>query len=124
MVAIDHRVGGARLFAVVDHRLGSEIGEDLVDELPVGEVADMHVHVVAGHLPPRAPPLLQGSDGRERAGTHLDGHQATHEVVYDGDVVSGGGEVHGGRPAEVAVAPQDEDSHGAQDKRPRRRVWR
>jgi hypothetical protein len=96
--AVDHRVGSAGLFPVVDDRVRRDLAEDTVDERRIGEVADVASDVVARHLFPRTHPLVQRLDRRERIRAQLGCHRATKEVVDDRDVVTRVRHVHRGRP--------------------------
>ena len=51
------------------------------------------------------------ADRRQRVGAVLLVPAAAGEVVDDGDLVAAGREAHRRRPAEIAVAPEDEDAH-------------
>ncbi len=104
--------GRGRLLAVVDDRVGPDVADHRFDEAVVDQVADRQPDVEPGDLAPRADPLLEGRDGEERADADLEFPLALGEVVDEVDLVAGLREGHGGRPAQVAVATEDQDALG------------
>ena len=62
-----------------------------------------------GDLAPGADPLVEGRDREERADAELEFPLALGEVVDDGDAPAGSREGHRGRPAQIAVAAEDQD---------------
>ena len=51
-LAVDHAVGRAALLAEVHDRVGAEAGDGLREELPVADVADLQVDLLAADLAP------------------------------------------------------------------------
>ena len=109
---VDHRIRRRRLLAVVDDRVGPDVADHRFDEAVVDQVADRQSDVEPGDLAPRADPFLEGRDGEERPDADLEFPLALGEVVDEVDRVAGLRQGHGGRPAQVAVATQDEDALG------------
>ena len=114
VAAGDHRVRRRRLLAVVDDRLGQHVGDDLVEELAVVDVADHRLDVAPRDLPPGLDPLAERGDRGQRVRRVLVVPATAGEVVDDEHLVAPRGEPHGGGPAEVAVATEDQDAHGRQ----------
>jgi hypothetical protein len=110
-LARDHREGRRSLLPVMDDHLGLGLGDDLVEEVAVLDGADVAADLLAGDLAPGGNPLVEIPDRGQRGGAVFGVPAATGEVVDDGDFVAAGGEAECRRPAEVAVAPEDEDSH-------------
>jgi hypothetical protein len=75
--------------------------------------------VALRHLLPDAYPILKGADRDEGLGVELELPMAFGEVVKDRHIVPPSGKIHGGRPAQITVAPQDQDSHAGLLKRSR-----
>ena len=114
VLAAGHRVRRRGLLGVVDGRVGLELAEDAVDEARVlGDVADRDADLVPGHVVPDADAVAQRGHRLERRAVDLRLPLPLGEVVDDEDVVAELREVHRGRPAEVAVAAQDQDPHRA-----------
>ena len=111
VLARDHRVRRTRLLAVMNDGIGAEALEEVVHEVGIGQVSDEGLDRPSRDLGPRFGALLKGLDRRQGPGPQLDRHRPAREVVDDCHVVTGGGEVHGGGPPEVAVAAEDKDSH-------------
>ena len=112
VLAAGHRVRRRGLLGVVDGRVGLELAEDAVDEARVlGDVADGDADLASGQVVPHADAVAQGRHGLERRAVDLGLPLPLREVVDDQDVVAELREVHGRRPAEVAVAAQDQDAH-------------
>ena len=104
-VARLHRVRRRGLLAVVDDDLGLKAGDHGVEELAVGDVADMSLDLVSGDLLPRRDPLDERRQRRQRVGRLLEVPAAAGEVVDDGDLVPPVAETQRRRPAEIAIAP-------------------
>ena len=112
MLAILHRVGGARHLAVVHDRLGTEVAEDLLGHRPFAQISFGVADLDPGDLLPGGDALRQaGGDGREGVGAGLLMGAAAQVVVDEVYLVSAAREPHGCGPAEVAVAAQDQDAH-------------
>src|SRR3954468_812465 len=112
-LAREHRERRRGLLAVVDDRLGRRLGDDLVEEVAVLDGADVAADLLAGDLVPGGDPLVEAPDRGQRVGAVFGVPAAAGEVVDDGDFMAAGREAERRRPAEVAVAPEDEDSHEA-----------
>src|SRR3954452_22229599 len=110
-LAREHRERRRGLLAVVDDRLGHRLGDDLVEEVAVLDGADVAADLLARDLAPGGDPLVEPPDRGQRGGAVFGVPTAAGEVVDDGDFVPAGREAKRRRPAEVAVAPKDEDSH-------------
>ena len=67
--------------------------------------------LVAGDLLPGRDPLDERRQRRERVGRLLEVPAAAGEVVDDGDLMAAVAEPQRRRPAEIAVAPENEDAH-------------
>jgi hypothetical protein len=106
-----HRPRRAGLLAVVDDRVRLEVPHQVGGERALGEVADVALDVLAGRLLPGLDPLGQRDDGRQRVTARVRDPLPAGEIVGDGHLVAFAREPHGGRPAEIAVAAQDQDSH-------------
>ena len=97
----------------MDDRLGAGLGDDPLEELAVLDRADIAADLVSGDLAPGGDPSLELEDrGQLVAADPLD-PAAADEVVDDRDLVSTGREPQGGRPAEVAIATEDQHSHSS-----------
>ncbi len=112
-LARHHRVGRGGLLPVVDHRFRAGLGDHLVEEGTVLDPAGVAADLLAGDLPPSGDPLVEAADRGERVRLVLLVPAAPGEVVEDGDLVASGREPQGRRPAEIAVAPENENAHGA-----------
>ncbi len=111
LLARGHRVGRRGLLAVVDDRLGADLGDDAVEEVAVLDRADEAADLLAGELLPGGDPLVEIGDRRQRAGAGLIVPAAAGEVVDDRDLVAASREPQSRRPAQVAVAPKNENAH-------------
>jgi hypothetical protein len=110
-LAREHGVRRGGLLAVVDDGLGAGLGDDRVEELAVLDGADIAADPLAGDLLPGVDAGVELADRRQRAGAGFLQPATAGEVVDDGDLVSAGRKPEGGRPAQVAVAPEDQYSH-------------
>ena len=95
----------------MDDRLGAGLGDDLVEEVAVLDGADVAADLLAGDLAPGVDPLVEVADRGQRVGAVLPVPAAAGEVVDDRDLVAAGREPQGRRPAQVAVAPENENAH-------------
>ncbi len=112
VLPVDHRVRGARHLAVVDDRLGPELAEQALDDAPVGQVALGDADLQTRDLSERLGPGRQrGADRGERIRPGLVVGTPPQVVVDRVHLVARAGEVHRGRPPEVAVAAEDQDPH-------------
>src|SRR5215213_6426809 len=107
----EHRERRRCLLAVVDDHLGLGLGDDLFEEVAVLDGADVAADLLAGDLAPGGDPLVELPDGGQRGGAVFGVPAAAGEVVDDRDFVPASREAERGRPPEIAVAPEDEDSH-------------
>ena len=81
-------------------------------QVPVDEVALGDADLLPGDLLPRRRPLRQRAEDRDqRVGADFLVRAPPQVVVDDVDLVAEVGEPHRGRPPEVSVATQDQDSH-------------
>ena len=106
-----HRVGRRGLLAVVDDRFRSDLGDHLVEEVAVLDGADVAADLLTGDLTPGVDPLLEVADRGQRGAAVLSVPAAAGEVVENRHLVIAGREPQGRRPAQVAVAPKDENAH-------------
>jgi hypothetical protein len=110
--ARDHRIRRRWLLAVVHDRVGQHLGHDAVEELALFDVADEGVDLAAGDLMPRVDAVGEARDRGQGVGSVLVMPPAAGEVVDDEDVVPTGRESHRRGPPQVAIAAEDQDSHG------------
>ena len=111
VLAILHRVGGAGHLAVMHHGVRSEAVEHRLHDVPIRQVPQRDADLVPCELPPSGDPLREPPGRGQRIGSGLLVGAAPELVVDDVDLVASSGEPHRGRPAEVAVAAQDQDAH-------------
>jgi hypothetical protein len=95
--------------AVVDDRIGKELGDDAVDEVAVLDRADVGGDPLAGELLPGRDPGVEVGDRGQRVGARALDPAPSVEVVDDRDLVPARRETKCRRPAEVAVATENED---------------
>jgi hypothetical protein len=96
----------------VDDGLRQDLGDHAVEELAVLDVADEGVDVAPGDLAPGVDTVGEAADRGQRVGSVLVMPAAASEVVDEEDVVPAGRESHRRGPPEVAIAAEDQDSHG------------
>ena len=118
LLSTGHREGRRRLFAVVDRSLRLALNNDLLEEGWVLDRADIRTDLIARDLLPGCDPLVERPDRRQRIGSVPLVPVSAGEVVDDRDLVPTGREPHRGRPAEIAVAPEDQDAHGERGRVP------
>ena len=107
-----HRVRRGRLLGVVDHRVWEEAFYEVVDEAVVfGNVADRDPDLLARDLLEATHPVPQRRGEDERGAVHLGLPLPLRQVVRDQHLVAEVGEIHRGRPPEVAVSAENEDAH-------------
>ena len=111
VAAVDHGVRRGALLGEVDHRVGGELAEGVVDELGVAQVAGVARELGAADLAPGLHPRAHRLDRHQAARPELVVVLTANAVVEDSDVMSASRQVHRGGPAEVAVSTQDQDSH-------------
>ena len=110
--ARQHRERRGAVFGVVDDGLGFEAPEDVLDELPLGDVADERLDGALPEGGPRGDAVLQRGDRDERVRPDLVVPQPPVEAVGHRHVVAAAGQMHRGRPPQIAVTAQYEDPHG------------
>ena len=108
---IQHRIGGRGLLSVMDYDLGLDGCEDRVTLLLVCQINDMHLDVAAALLFPLRRTLMHVRDREEHLRVNRLRHGAAEVVVGDDDIVTLCREVHGGRPSEIAVTAENENTH-------------
>src|SRR6185295_13171861 len=91
--------------------LGPGLGDDPLEQLAVLDRADEAADLVARALAPGVDALLERADRRQRVAADALDPAPADEVVDDGDLVAAGGEPEGRRPAQITVAPEDENAH-------------
>jgi hypothetical protein len=111
MTSRQHGERSGSMFRVVHDRLGVEFLPHVFDEVPVGDVADVRLDGLLLQACPQIHPVLKREDRDQGIGPDLMIEQSPVEAIHNGDVVSPLGQVHGGRPPQVAVATQDENLH-------------
>ena len=111
VLLVDHRVGGGALLGEVHHRVGCELPQDPGREPGVSQVTDEGLHGQARDLAPDPHPVLEARDGDQRVDPHLQVVAPAGEVVDDADVVAPAREVQRRGPAQVTIAPQNQDPH-------------
>ncbi len=111
VLAVDHRVRRGPLLGEVHDRVRAEVADHVVGEVGVGQVADVAADLLPGQLVPGPDPGLEGLDRHQAVDAHLEVVAAAGEVVEHGDVVADLGQMQGRRPAEVAVAAENQDFH-------------
>mmetsp|Transcript_12276 Transcript_12276/g.26479 ORF Transcript_12276/g.26479 Transcript_12276/m.26479 type:complete len:333 (-) Transcript_12276:430-1428(-) len=70
-LAVDHGVGGGALLPEVHHGIGAEVAEGLAKELPVADVTDLQLDVLARHLLPLPDAVVDAGDGGQGVQTQL-----------------------------------------------------
>ena len=106
-----HRVGRGRLLGEMNERVGRKALHRVGQEFEIAAIADRDGDLVPGHLFKARGALGQRRRRDQRIGVSFLGDFPPHVVVDDADVVAGRAKVHGGRPSEIAVATENENSH-------------
>ena len=82
-----------------------------LEELGVLDRALVRADLACRDLLPGGDPLVEAEDRRQRVGAVPLVPLTAGEVVDDGHLVATGREAHRRRPAEIAIAPENEDAH-------------
>ena len=124
MGEIDHREGRAALFGEMHQRLRLDLADQLGDGAGIAEVHLPPLDLAAGQSLPELDSLRHAADRHQAPGAAFTIPAPANQAVEANNVVAGGREMEGGRPAEVTVHPQHDDPctlHGSTRDATRRR---
>ena len=93
VLAVHHRIRRGALLGEMHDCVRGEVPDNVVCEIRVGKVADVAADHPAGQVPPDPDPRLQRLDRNQAVHAHLEVIRPAREVVRDGDVVAGPGQV-------------------------------
>jgi dolichyl-phosphate-mannose-protein mannosyltransferase len=116
-----HRVGSRCLLAVVDDRFGANLGDDAVEEVAVLHRSDEAADFLTRQLLPGGNAFVETANRSQRAGAGFLMPAAAREIVDDRNLVTASRKPQSRRPAQVAVAPKNENAHRSRQGTERRR---